>query len=262
MILLNFDIEEFDVPIEYGKYVPFEEQMNVSKSGTIIILDILKEYNIKATFFCTVDFALNALEIMERIINEGHEVSSHGYSHSIFKDSDLAESKKILETIIGKEIFGFRMPKMQYIDTEKVLAAGYKYNSSINPMYLPGRYNYILKNRTIFKENGLIQIPSSVVPYLRIPLFWLTFHNISLRLYCWITILTYKKDKYINVYFHPWEFVEISDPKYGLPKYITKNVGVNMINRFRIYLEKMLESKYTFNTFSSFLAPITADNED
>lgn len=48
MILLSFDIEEFDMPLEYGKDISFQDQMEISRKGTIIILDLLKKYQIKA----------------------------------------------------------------------------------------------------------------------------------------------------------------------------------------------------------------------
>jgi peptidoglycan/xylan/chitin deacetylase (PgdA/CDA1 family) len=50
MILLSFDIEEFDMPFEYGKSLGFDEQLAISTEGTLAILDILREANIKATF--------------------------------------------------------------------------------------------------------------------------------------------------------------------------------------------------------------------
>ena len=60
MILLSFDIEEFDMPFEYGKTISFEDQMSISIEGTSLILDLLEKHQIKATFFSTVIFAINA----------------------------------------------------------------------------------------------------------------------------------------------------------------------------------------------------------
>ncbi|WP_431292791.1 hypothetical protein [Pedobacter sp. P26] len=51
MVLLSFDIEEFDMPFEYGKEISFEDQIAISRAGTIAILDILDKYSVKATFF-------------------------------------------------------------------------------------------------------------------------------------------------------------------------------------------------------------------
>lgn len=252
MVLLSFDIEEFDVPIEYGKTISLEEQIRVSKEGTSIILDLLKEYNIRATFFCTVVFAENALDIIKRIVDEGHELASHGYAHSSFKYADLKASKDILEIISGASIQGFRMARMVEINSVEVYNAGYLYNSSINPTFIPGRYNYYKKPRLPFVENKILQIPVSVTPFFRIPLFWLSFHNLPFSIYMWLTKITMRKDKYIHVYFHPWEFIDLSDNKYGLPKYISKNTGVKMEYRFKRYLKYFYTKKISFITLSEF----------
>ena len=56
--LLSFDVEEFDVPSEYGYNITLDEQVALSEYGVNIILDLLKEKNIKSTFFCTTNFAI------------------------------------------------------------------------------------------------------------------------------------------------------------------------------------------------------------
>ncbi len=44
-------------------------------------LDILKEFNIKATFFCVGENAKNRPEVLSRIVSEGHQIGNHSYSH-------------------------------------------------------------------------------------------------------------------------------------------------------------------------------------
>ena len=68
MILLSFDTEEFDGPREHGVDFSLEEGMKVSVVGTNRILDCLKENGVKATFFCTSNFAENAPEVLQRIL--------------------------------------------------------------------------------------------------------------------------------------------------------------------------------------------------
>ena len=81
MILLSFDTEEFDVPREHGVDYSLEEGMKVSVIGTNRILDVLKRNGVRATFFCTGNFAEHAPEVMKRIMDEGHEVACHGTRH-------------------------------------------------------------------------------------------------------------------------------------------------------------------------------------
>ena len=64
MILLSFDIEEFDAPLEHGVELPFEEQMRTSVEGTRKILACLARHRVKATSFCTANFALHAKDLI------------------------------------------------------------------------------------------------------------------------------------------------------------------------------------------------------
>ena len=57
MILLSFDIEEFDLPTEYGLAISWEEQLRVSREGSGHILNVLARHGVRATFFCTARFA-------------------------------------------------------------------------------------------------------------------------------------------------------------------------------------------------------------
>jgi peptidoglycan/xylan/chitin deacetylase (PgdA/CDA1 family) len=45
------------------------------------VLDLLKEENIKATFFCVGDNVQKNPEMYQRILNEGHCVGNHTYNH-------------------------------------------------------------------------------------------------------------------------------------------------------------------------------------
>lgn len=254
MILLSFDIEEFDMPFEYGKDITFENQINVSATGTEIILDLLKKHNIKATFFSTATFAIHIPELLKRIIDEGHELASHTYYHSSFNVIDLVNSKKKLEELTQTEVVGFRMPRMQPVDEKEIFLAGYTYNSSINPTYLPGRYNNLDKPRTYYKQDGVWQIPASVSPIVRFPLFWLSFHNLPLWIYKLVANWTYKKDGYLNIYFHPWEFTNLNNKEsYNFPGYVSKNSGEQMTKRVDNFISWLKEKNIPFGTFKSFL---------
>ncbi len=231
MFLLSFDIEEFDMPFEYGKTISFEDQIELSARGTHIILNLLRKYNFKATFFSTVIFAQKVPEILKRIKEEGHELASHSYYHSMFEPEDLLESKRVLERLSGMQIHGFRMPRMKAVNNLDIENAGYRYNSSINPTWIPGRYNNLHFPRTFFETGTVLQIPASVSPVMRIPLFWLSMHNFPMWLYQHLLKQTYTKDGYVNIYFHPWEFIDLSHEQYGLPGYVSRNSGDKMLYR-------------------------------
>lgn len=252
-ILLSFDIEEFDMPLEYGQSISLEEQIKVSREGTKIILDLLYEHQITATFFSTVVFANHAVDLIQRIKKENHELASHGYYHSEFQKTHLLESRLALEKLSGNSVKGFRMPRMKKVDDEAIQKAGYSYNSSLNPICLPGRYNNLFKPRTLFDINGTIQLPASTTPLIRFPLFWLSFHNLPLWMYKAACLRTINHDHYLNIYFHPWEFTDLAKPEYNFPGFVSRNSGTKMTDRFTSLIVWMKKQGYSFSTINDFI---------
>ena len=231
MIYLSFDIEEFDMPKEYGYDIDFQRQIAISRQGLISILDVWKKHNAKATFFSTVVFAQQVPDLIERLISEGHELASHTYYHSDFENEHLKMSKEALENQFNVEIKGLRMPRMREVDSEEVKKAGFEYNSSVNPTLLPGRYNKLHVSKRFFNENGLWQIPAAV-SWFRIPLFWLSFHNFPLWIYKFLLAKCMKSMRYAALYFHPWEFTDLHQKEFNFPAYVMRNSGKEMIQRF------------------------------
>ncbi len=252
MVLLSFDIEEFDMPFEYQGEISFEEQISISQIGLERILNILKKHKVKATFFSTVVFAEKSKLLIERLLREGHELASHTWFHSEFEVKHLKESREKLQELFSTNVTGLRMPRMMPVDKKEVEKAGYLYNSSINPTFLPGRYNNLKVSRTYFKEESVTQIPASVSPNFRIPLFWLSFHNFPLSFYKKLASDSLKKDKYLNIYFHPWEFAEIKNPEFKLPGFTVKKSGNEMVKRFDNFVGWLKNKNYKFGTFQEF----------
>ncbi|MDO4230278.1 MAG: polysaccharide deacetylase family protein [Capnocytophaga sp.] len=253
MIYLSFDIEEFDMPKEYGYEIDFQRQIAISREGTIAILDLLQKYKAKATFFSTVIFAQNCPDLIERLLAEGHELASHTYYHSAFEISHLKMSKEALEQQFKTSVKGLRMPRMAEIAAEEVKKAGYVYNSSVNPTILPGRYNKINVSKRIFVEKELLQIPAGVSPLLRIPLFWLSFHNFPQWFYHFLLKRTVKYRKYATLYFHPWEFTDLNQKEFNFPSYVMKNTGEKMIQRFENLLQFIEKNKWKTGLYRDFL---------
>ena len=65
---------------------------------TLEVLELLKNYNAKATFFCIGKNVETHPEIVKQIIQEGHLVGNHSYNHSPF--FDFYNAKKITEEIL------------------------------------------------------------------------------------------------------------------------------------------------------------------
>lgn len=232
-IYLTFDLEEFDIPTEFGKEIGWNEQIGVTVSGMKNLLPLLEMPGITATFFTTAAFALEQPALI-RTLAAKHEIASHSYWHSSFKPEDLQNSIIALEQVSGQKIYGLRMPRMRQIEISSILEAGFAYDSSINPTWMPGRYNYTSYPRTSFFQNGLLRLPASVSPSLRLPLFWLAFKNYPAPLYRYLAHQTLKKDGYLHLYFHPWEFANLG--RYALPGYVKTPSGEKLLYRLERFL--------------------------
>ena len=255
MILLSFDTEEFDVPREHGvDYDTLHEGMEVSVLGTERILDILKANDVHATFFCTGNFAEHAPNLMQRILREGHEVACHGVDHWNPQPSDVQQSKEIVERVTGVTVRGYRQPRMFHVSDEAIAAAGYTYNSSLNPAFIPGRYMHLNAPRTWFMKDQVTQIPASVTPWIRFPLFWLSLHNLPESLYHWMVRRTLRHDGYFVTYFHPWEFYELREhPELKMPFIIRNHSGLQLCQRLTRLIKMLKAEGATFGTFTEFV---------
>ena len=94
-----------------------------SKQNTEAILSILKEYNIKATFFIIGQNAEKDPDRIYRIYEEGHELGNHSYTHrymtQLSKEETISEVQKtedILVKITGTKPTVFRPPGGYYND--------------------------------------------------------------------------------------------------------------------------------------------------
>lgn len=254
MILLSFDTEEFDGPREHGVDFSLEEGMKVSVVGTNRILDCLKENGVKATFFCTSNFAENAPEVLLRILDEGHEIACHGCDHWQPQASDVFRSKEIVEQLIGRTVNGYRQPRMFPVSDEDIEKAGYRYNSSLNPAFIPGRYMHLTAPRTWFMRGKVMQIPASVTPWIRFPLFWLSLHNLPERLYHMMVRRVLNHDGYFVTYFHPWEFFELKEhPEFKMPFIIRNHSGQQMLQRLDSLIKMLKKRQDEFVTYTEFV---------
>ncbi|MFZ5807471.1 MAG: polysaccharide deacetylase family protein [Verrucomicrobiota bacterium] len=248
-ILLSFDLEEFDLPIEYGCDISQEQQFEISRQGLENIEQLLNELRIPATFFTTAVFAEHFPEKI-RVLSQKHEIASHGEKHSAWDDDVPARSKQTIEKILRNPIAGFRRARLQNVDYAALQKAGYRYDSSLHPTWIPTRYNHFFAPRTMRHVKDMIEIPVSVTPLIRFPLFWLSFKNFPLPVIKLFSIWTLRRDGYLNLFFHPWEFADLS--AFALPRYIKHPDNGVLLDRLKRYLE-FLKPHGEYITFSQFL---------
>lgn len=107
-----------------GPYAPYTGQ----------VLDILKEYNVPATFFILGENAEKYPELVRRIAEEGHEIGNHTYHHVDLLKSDsktvaeeIDRTSKVITAITGttphllRPPHGFRDPTVMKIVADRGL---------------------------------------------------------------------------------------------------------------------------------------------
>lgn len=88
------------------------------------ILDLLRRYNIKATFFITGSWAQKYPAVVKSIYEEGYEIGNHSLNHLKMTElskkemvSEITECEDIIERLTGKRTKLFRAPYGEYNDT-------------------------------------------------------------------------------------------------------------------------------------------------
>jgi polysaccharide deacetylase family protein (PEP-CTERM system associated) len=109
------DLEDWyqGVGIPAADWNRYEKRLNI---GFEVLMNLLNKKNVKATFFVLGNVIEEYPETIRQLINEGHEIACHSYSHTelFYLDAGLFE-KEILRCIellkpFGKNYAGFRAP--------------------------------------------------------------------------------------------------------------------------------------------------------
>jgi len=94
-----------------------------------LVLDILQQENVKATFFLSGPWSRDHAPVVERIIKDGHQVESHGHAHVDLDKlgregaaKNIAQAHAILEGLTGRAPAYIRPPNGAH-NKESVQAA-------------------------------------------------------------------------------------------------------------------------------------------
>lgn len=106
-------------------WLTFDEGYENGCTGRI--LDTLKEKNVKAAFFVTLDYAERNPELIRRMIAEGHTVGNHTCSHPSLAEctpedvrAELSGLHDYIKDNFGYEMYVMRPPKGEF--SEQVLS--------------------------------------------------------------------------------------------------------------------------------------------
>lgn len=168
-----FQVSAFENNIDRKTWDSLEHRVSRNMDK---IFEIFSQANVKSTFFILGWVAERYPDIVKKIIENGHELASHGYGHQRVSDltrvqftQDVTHAKNILEDISGHEIKGYRAPsysigKKNIWALEVLAETGHQYSSSIYPIQ-HDHYGYPEAPRFVFKDTktGLIEIPITTV---------------------------------------------------------------------------------------------------
>ena len=241
---LTIDVEDYFQVSAFAPHIPRSE-WNVRECrverNVECILAMLDEHDTKATFFTLGWVAERYPNVVRRIVDNGHELASHGYGHERATDqtpesffADINVAKLILEDLSGKAVIGYRAPSFSIGEKnlwafECLEKAGYRYSSSIYPIH-HDHYGMPNAPRHAHAVGSLIEVPATTLRFMKRN--WPAsgggyFRLMPYSLSRWMIERINRIDQMPAVfYFHPWE-VDIEQPR--IP-------GISAKTRFRHYL--------------------------
>jgi len=230
-----FHVENLKEAIKFEDWPKYEGRVNKNVDK---ILRLLKEKNVKATFFILGWIAEYFPKIVLKIAKQGHEIATHGYKHDlIYKqkpkefEKDLKKSIDLIEKITNKKVLGHRAASFSI--TNKSLWAidilkkhGLKYDSSVFPIK---RKTYGIPEAPKLPYNikkDFLEFPLSTINFLgkNIPIGGGYFRITPYFITKWIIKKINKQKRPTIFYLHPWEF----DPD-------QPRLKISFFKRFRHY---------------------------
>ena len=231
---LTIDVEDYYMVSAFADVVKFEDWCHYEsrvEKNTMMILDLLAEFGVTATFFVLGWVAERHPALVRDIKAAGHEIACHGYNHRLVYDltpeqfrEDVRQAKDILENITGTAVKGYRAASYSVIKSTLwalaiLVEEGFQYDSSIYPIRhdrygLPSaeRFPHLISTA----KGEIMEFPPST--------YQVWGQNIPvagggyLRLYPWMVTkaiikrINEKEKQAAMIYVHPWE-IDAEQPK-------------------------------------------------
>lgn len=243
---MTVDVEDYFQVSAFEPYVSRDEwhkEESRVERNMHRILDLFAEHGVHATFFTLGWIAQRHPQLVRRLVDEGHELASHGWSHvrvtqqepEAFRN-DVSRTKAFLEDLGGVEVKGYRAASYSIGAAnlwalEELKAAGYRYSSSIFPIR-HDLYGMPEAPRFAFRphDDDFLEFPVTTVQ--------VGGRNLPCAGGGWFRLLPYPVTRWalrrVNghdcqsaiFYFHPWE-IDPDQPRRD---------GLDSRTRFRHYL--------------------------
>lgn len=234
MNFLSIDVEDWFHVANYADVISKSEWKTMENRlpKTIYkILDILDDYQVKATFFILGWVAERQRDLVRAIVEKGHEIGSHGYGHDLLYQlgpekfqEDLLRGLEVLAPVMQDKVLGYRAPSFTLTSQTRwvysILAkAGIRYDSSVYPLRrrrcgIPDAPMVPHDVDTSFGSIREFPIATGAILGRRIPIGGGGYF----RLYpYWVTASMIRRLNRQGIpavfYIHPWEF----DPDQPVP---------------------------------------------
>ena len=242
---LTIDVEDYFQVSAFAPYIRRDEwdarecrvEANVDR-----ILAMLAQRGTQATFFTLGWVAERYPALVRRIVEQGHELASHGYGHQRASElspeafsQDIRRAKGILEDLSGRAVLGYRAPSFSIGEGnlwafDRLAEAGYRYSSSVYPIQ---HDHYGMPDAPRFAHEvrpGLLEIPVTTLRVMNRNLPSSGggyFRLLPYALSRWMLRQVNSGDRASAIfYFHPWE-IDAGQPRV---------VGIDAKTRFRHYV--------------------------
>jgi polysaccharide deacetylase family protein (PEP-CTERM system associated) len=244
---MSVDVEDYFQVSAFAPHIRREDWDSLPcrvERNVDVILGLLDEADARATFFTLGWIAERYPQVVRHIVDNGHELASHGYGHQRASDltpmqfrDDITRAKRLLEDLGGVAVRGYRAPSFSIGRTNwwavtELEDAGYEYSSSVYPVR---HDHYGMPDAPRFPHRphgdlGILELPPTTLPFFG--------RNLPAAGGGWFRLLPYEVSRWmlrrVNLedqapcmfYFHPWE-VDPEQPR---------QAGLSAKTRFRHYV--------------------------
>lgn len=258
--MANIACVTLDLEADYAGMPREECYASLDRSGEFEHL--VQNYGIRLTTFVTGFILDRGFPILARLAALGSRFETHTYSHPLRdpterKIEDIRKGIAAYARYFGTRPSGYRAPQgLISMDEVRALAKeGIRYSSSIFPSYLPGRYNNLRfpSQPFVYQEEGLLEIPMSVIPLVRLPLTASHLNLLGWQFYRGL-LAVFGHPPLLNICTHLYDFADVG--AYGsLP--LKEKIGYSRTRRlknktgeFEALLRHLVSRGYRFSYLS------------
>jgi polysaccharide deacetylase family protein (PEP-CTERM system associated) len=270
---LSFDVEEYFQVANFASVFPrgqWDEVASRLDVGMEAIFGALERHGARATFFFLGWIAERHPHWVQRCLDAGHEVASHGYDHQFLWDlgpegfaEDLRRTEDALRAAGAPRPTGFRactftVTERSWWAFDALAARGYRYDSSVHPVSHPvyGVPDFEPGISAVATKGGsgsVVEFPVATLPLLgrNLPVGGGGYFRLLPGAFTRAAIRRLERlGRPAGIYLHPWEF----DPE-------QPRVAAAASARFRHYLNldrtlprlEALLREFEFTTFQQVL---------